>query len=106
MFEFPQKVRRIQMHKDSKWAKSIIALQEPDGKWGWFHSLSQSYDAPITTEQALRRLERLGYTIEDKCIQKAVLYMDNCLTGKTQYQTDEKNCIIGIFLFQHVGNMD
>ena len=70
------------MHKDSKWAKSIIALQEPDGKWGWFHSLSQSYDAPITTEQALRRLERLGYTIEDKCIQKAVLYMDNCLTGK------------------------
>lgn len=70
------------MHKDGKWAKNIIALQEPDGKWGWFHSLSQFYDAPITTEQALRRLERLGYTIEDACIQKAVSYMDDCLTGK------------------------
>ncbi len=70
------------MHKDGKWAKSIIALQEDDGKWGCFHSLSQFYNAPITTEQALRRLERLGYTIEDECIQKAVTYMDDCLTGK------------------------
>lgn len=70
------------MHKEGKWANNIIALQEPDGKWGWFHSLSQFYDAPITTEQALRRLERLGYTIEDACIQKAVLYMDDCLTEK------------------------
>lgn len=70
------------MHKDGKWAKKIIALQEHDGKWGCFHSLSQFYDAPITTEQALLRLERLGYTIEDECIQKAVAYMNNCLTGK------------------------
>lgn len=70
------------MHKDGKWAKQIISLQESDGKWGWFHSLSQFYNSPITTEQALRRLERLGYTIGDKCIQKAVEYMDNCLTGK------------------------
>lgn len=70
------------MHKDGKWANQIIALQESDGKWGWFHSLSQFYDAPITTEQALRRLEILGYTIEDECIQKAVAYMDDCLTGK------------------------
>ena len=70
------------MHKDGKWAQNIIALQNPDGKWGYFHSLSQFCDAPITTEQALRRLERLGYTIEDNCIQKAVMYMDDCLTGK------------------------
>lgn len=70
------------MYKDGKWARSIIALQEDDGKWGWFHSLSQFYNSPITTEQALRRLERLGYTIEDECIQKAVSYMDDCLTGK------------------------
>ena len=70
------------MHKDGKWAKNIIALQEDDGKWGCFHSLSKFYNAPITTEQALRRLERLGYTIEDECIQKAVSYMDDCLTGK------------------------
>ncbi|MBQ3012846.1 MAG: hypothetical protein IJD74_04830 [Clostridia bacterium] len=70
------------MHKNGKWAESIIALQEPDGKWGWFHSLSQFCDSPITTEQALRRLERLGYTIKDECIQKAIMYMDDCLTGK------------------------
>lgn len=71
------------MHRDGKWAKNIIALQHEDGKWGYFHSLSQFYDAPITTEQALRRLERLGYTIEDACIQMAVTYMDDCLTGKS-----------------------
>ena len=71
------------MYKEGKWASEIIALQEPDGKWGWFHSLSKFSALPITTEQALRRLERLGYTIEDNCIQKAVLYMDDCITGKT-----------------------
>lgn len=70
------------MHRDGKWAKNIIALQDEEGKWGWFHSLSQFYDAPITTEQALRRLERLGYTIEDECIQKAVSYMDDCLARR------------------------
>ena len=52
------------MHKDGKWARNIIALQEDDGKWGCFHSLSKIYNAPITTEQALRRLERLGYTMK------------------------------------------
>ena len=44
-----------------------------DGKWGWFHSLSQFYGSPLTTEQAFRRLERLGYTLEDACNQKAVM---------------------------------
>lgn len=70
------------MHKDGKWAKQIISLQDEEGKWGCFHSLSQFYNAPITAEQALRRLEYLGYTIEDECIQKAVRYMDDCLIGK------------------------
>lgn len=69
------------MHKDTKWARQIIALQEDDGKWGCFHSLSKFYGAPLTTEQALRRLERLGYSIEDECISRAVAYMDDCLTG-------------------------
>lgn len=70
------------MHKNGKWARQIISLQESDGKWGWFHSLSQFYNSPITTEQALRRLEQLGYTIEDECIKKAVNYMNDCLIGK------------------------
>ena len=38
-------------------------------------------DVSVTTEQALRRLELLGYTIEDACIQRAVSYMTDCLTG-------------------------
>ena len=70
------------MYKEGKWASQIIALQEEDGKWGWFHSLSQFYNSPITTEQALRRLQILGFTIEDECIQKAVQYMNDCLIGK------------------------
>lgn len=76
--------RRYGMHKDSKWAKQIIALQESDGKWGWFHTLSQFYPSPITTEQAIQRLKRLGYTMEDVCIQKAVAYMSDCLAGKNR----------------------
>lgn len=41
-----------------------------------------SSNSSITTEQALRRLERLGYTIEDECIQRTVSYMSGCLAGK------------------------
>lgn len=67
------------MHKNGKWATRLIELQDSEGKWGWFHSLSQFYDSPITTEQALRRLQILGYTAEDDCIQKALSYMDACL---------------------------
>lgn len=86
------------MHKDGKWAKQLIALQESDGKWGMFHSLSQFYNAPVTTEQALGRLERLGYTIEDECIQKAVQYMDDCLSGKKSIpDREEKVHDWGIF---------
>lgn len=70
------------MHKNGKWARQIMALQERDGKWGCFHTLSRSYGATLTTEQALRRLERLGCTMEDECIQKAVDYMEGCLSGK------------------------
>lgn len=51
------------MHKDTKWAKQIISMQRKDGAWGDFHTLSVSSNSPITTEQALRRLERLGFTI-------------------------------------------
>ena len=69
------------MHKDGKWAKTLLSLQDEEGKWGQFHSMSQLSDRPVTTEQALRRLERLGFTAEDACIQKAVAYLDDCLNG-------------------------
>lgn len=72
------------MHKEGKWAGRILDMQNEEGRWGWFHSLSQRSDKPITTEQALRRLERLGYTVEDPCIQKALTYMDDCLNGEKE----------------------
>lgn len=70
------------MHKERKCAKKILVLQDDEGKWGCFHSLSQFYDSSITTEQALRRLEVLGYSIDDPCIQNAVQYMEDCLDGR------------------------
>lgn len=70
------------MYKNSRWAREIISLQNKDGSWGYFHSLSEPNKYPITTEQAIRRLQILGYTIGDPCIQKAVHYMHDCLIGK------------------------
>lgn len=72
------------MHKNGKWATQILELQDAEGKWGCFHSLAGSYGAPMTTEQALRRLQRLGYTIEDACIQRVVDYMNACLIGEKE----------------------
>lgn len=72
------------MHKDTKWARKIISLQDGEGKWGCFHSLSRSSTTPMTTEQALRRLKNLGFTIADPCIQKAVAYMTDCLTRRKE----------------------
>lgn len=72
-------------YRNSKWASEIIGLQKDDGSWGYFHTLSNpSKRNPITTEQAIRRLEILGYTINDEPIIKAVSYMQDCLTGKKE----------------------
>ncbi len=72
------------IYKNSKWAKEIIAKQNSEGSWGYFHTLSEPNKFPITTEQALRRLQILGYTIDDEPIQRAVSYMGDCLNGKKQ----------------------
>ena len=69
------------MYKNSKWAKQIIEWQDSEGKWGYFHTLYNDSQSPHTTEKALKRLEILGYTIADDCIQKAVSYMNDCLLG-------------------------
>jgi hypothetical protein len=70
--------------KKGKWAKEIIELQHDDGSWGkLFHTLSNPVSKqPLTTEQALRRLNILGFTIDDEPIKKAVKYMNDCLTEK------------------------
>ena len=52
-------------HKERKWATQILEARYEDGMWGNFHALSSSVKGkPITTEQAIRRLHRLGYTKE------------------------------------------
>ncbi len=68
--------------KNGKWAQQLLAKQLPDGSWGQFHSMSQVYSYTVTTEQALTRLQRLGFSIQDECIQKAVVYMERCLRGE------------------------
>jgi len=78
-------------YKDGKWAKRILELQHEDGSWGYFHSLSNpTPKQPMTTEQALRRLEILGFTIDDKPIKKAVKYMNGCLIGKNRIPDREE----------------
>ena len=69
----------VWVYKEAKWAKQILDLQDEEGKWGQFHSLSKSNGDRYTTEMALRRLKRLGFTMEDSCIQRAVAYMTACL---------------------------
>ena len=77
----------LQMRK-SKWAQKLLAAQNEDGGWGCFHTLSAG--APTTTEQALRRLEILGFTEADPCIQKALEYMDRYLGTGTFPNGNEK----------------
>lgn len=70
-------------YRNSKWASEIIELQKDDGSWGYFHTLSEpSKRNPLTTEQAIRRLQTLGFTIMDEPIAKAVSYMHDCLVGE------------------------
>lgn len=74
----------VWVYKEAKWAKQILDLQDKEGKWGQFHSLSKPSGDRYTTEMALRRLKRLGYTIADPCIQKSVDYMTACLRGEKE----------------------
>lgn len=74
--------------RQSKWAQKLLATQNEDGGWGCFHTLSAG--AP-TTEQALRRLEILGFTEADSCIKKALEYMDVYLGTGTFPNGNEKS---------------
>jgi hypothetical protein len=71
-------------YKDSRWAKQILDLQNDDGTWGLsFHSLSMpTENYPLTTEQALRRLRILGFTMNDAPIRRTFDYMTACLRGE------------------------
>ena len=70
------------MYREGVWAQKIIEAQNEEGSWTYFHTLSEPKKYPMTTEQALRRLEFLGYTYEDEVIRNAVEYMGRCLNGE------------------------
>lgn len=72
------------MYQQTKSARDILSLQDSEGKWGYFHTHFSDSPCPHTTESALRRLEILGYTMEDECIRRAVSYMSDCLVGIKQ----------------------
>ncbi len=71
-------------YKNGIIAQQIMELQKEDGTWGnEFHSMAMpKAKHPLTTEQALRRLWILGFTIEDAPIRKAVDCMTSCLRGE------------------------
>jgi len=86
-------------YKNGKWALQILDLQKDDGSWGYLHSLSMpTSKQPITTEQAIGRLRRLGFTKEDTVIKRALSYMHDCLTGTKEIpDRPEKRVDWGIF---------
>ena len=86
-------------YKNGKWATQIIDSQKDDGSWGYFHSLSlPKSKIPITTEQAITRLGRLGYTKDDDVIKKALFYMHECLAGRNEIpDRQERGADWGIF---------
>ena len=70
-------------HRQGKWACTILAAQHEDGTWGvGFHSMAQPTRAPLTTEQALRRLHALGFSGQDEPIRRIVDTMAACLRGE------------------------
>mgnify|MGYP000970170387 FL=1 len=72
-------------HTDGKWAKQILDCRNNDGMWGNFHTLSRPISGKAyTTEQALRRLRILGYTIDDEAIKTIVNRMELCVKGEKQ----------------------
>lgn len=67
---------------NTRWAAQLVSAQDGEGKWGRFHSLAAGQ--AVTTEQALRRLARLGFMAEDECIARAIEYMRACLRGERE----------------------
>ncbi|MGN1409663.1 MAG: hypothetical protein ACI4XJ_05745, partial [Eubacteriales bacterium] len=69
--------------RHGKQAEKVLSLRNPDGMWGNFHTLSIPQKGKgVTSEQALRRLWILGFTMEDEVIQTAVSRMERSLRGE------------------------
>lgn len=88
----------MQNYRNGKWANQIIFMQHPDGSWGCFHTPRVDSDTPMTTEMALLRLELLGYTAEDECIQRAIAHMETLLHTGELPEGKEKTSDFEIFV--------
>ncbi len=83
--------RKVLLHyKNGKQAQKILRWQQQDGSWGAFHTLKAGNPTPMTTEFALSKLQRLGYTIEDISIQRAVAHMESLLCEDALPEGNEK----------------
>ena len=70
-------------YRTGKWATAILSAQNADGTWGgMFHSMARPGKVPLTTEQALRRLHALGFTIADEPVRRCVDTMAACLRSE------------------------
>ena len=70
-------------HRMGKWARAVLLQQLPGGTWpGGFHGLPRPGAKPLTTEQALRRLHALGFTIADAPIRRCMDTLASCLRGE------------------------
>lgn len=86
-------------HIDGKWAKQILDCRDNDGMWGNFHTLSRPISGKAyTTEQALRRLRILGYTIDDEAIKTIVNRMELCVKGEKKLMIIMRKPTIGFYL--------
>ena len=85
-------------YKNGKWANQILSKQKPNGSWECFHTLRSSSKIPITTEQALTRLEYLGYTEKDECIIKSISYMETLLEELKLPEGNEKSSDFDVFV--------
>ncbi len=75
-------------HRHGKWAAAILSVQQQDGTWSaGFHGMAQPTNAPLTTEQALRRLHALGFTRDDEPIRRCVDTLAACLRGERKIDT-------------------
>lgn len=86
---------------ETKHVKGILSLQQSNGSWGFFHSLSMTNMYPMTTEQALRRLRILGLDYSDLSIKRAVQYMESHLLGEVDFP-DRKEKIHDWTIFTHL----
>lgn len=84
-------------YRGGRHAARLCALQKDDGGWGCFHTLRAQSGDVITTEAALGRLERLGFTEKDGCIQRALSHMERLLQTGQLPEGREKGCDFEVF---------